>query len=139
MLAAPSRWRPMFSRQQSHRTTRRTPDASSTGFQPVSSHRGQVILVEMTAKTFGVTGRAAEVCAEEATTLIPLRVSGGRFDTLELYNGMAILRFAFSVVHCRRVAVLCEPDRSAMISRARSTVAAPSRRCHAPFHASRTP
>src|SRR3954470_21500045 len=58
MLASPSRWRPMFSRQQSHRTTRRTPDTSSTGFQPVSSHRGQVILVEMTAKTFGVTLRS---------------------------------------------------------------------------------
>src|SRR3954469_3573034 len=59
MLASPSRCRPMFSRQQSHRTTRRTPDTSSTGFQPVSSHSGQVILVEMTAETFGVTLRAA--------------------------------------------------------------------------------
>src|SRR5437016_13759558 len=42
MLASARCWRPTFSRQQSHRTTRRTPPAS-TGLHPVSSHRGQDI------------------------------------------------------------------------------------------------
>src|SRR5437899_12650753 len=42
MLASARCWRPTCSRQQSHRTTRRTPPAS-TGLHPVSSHRGQDI------------------------------------------------------------------------------------------------
>src|SRR5258706_11264632 len=71
MRASTSRCRPTFSRQQSHRTTRRTvltaaieapvveapgtsadpPSiASPAGFQPVSSQRGQGMSVEVTAK-----------------------------------------------------------------------------------------
>src|SRR5579862_3177908 len=50
MFASASRERPTCSRQQSQRTTRRTPDGSSTGFQPVSSQMGQGILVQPAAK-----------------------------------------------------------------------------------------
>ena len=65
MFASRRRWRPTFSRQQSHLTTRRTPrdsgadpaaaKSSPAGFQPVSSQRGQDMSAEATA-----TSRADE-------------------------------------------------------------------------------
>src|SRR4249919_3964770 len=78
MLASASRSRPMFSRQQSQRTTRREPASrdsapdrpadgpmpTPSGFQPVSSQRGHdilgarasglVLLVKVAAQAFGM-------------------------------------------------------------------------------------
>src|SRR5665213_4198089 len=53
MLAWARRWRLTLSRQQSQRTTR-----SPSGFQPVSSHNGQDMSVQMAAKAVGLPRRA---------------------------------------------------------------------------------
>src|SRR5437763_15450741 len=62
MFASASRVCPTCSRQQSQRTTRRTPvDGSSIGFQPVSSHSGQDIELILSVEGRAESCRAAQL------------------------------------------------------------------------------
>src|SRR5437879_7037169 len=79
MFAPARRWRPRFSRQQSQRTTR--PELSSAGFQPVSSHSGHGMSVQMAAEAVGVPRRAVRARQNLVECLVEV---GDVFELIEL-------------------------------------------------------